>query len=88
MFQERGDDLKLAEDSEEGAEMLKQLDLTNDNDLTSEIVDAIKCLWADPAVQIAYERRNEFQVPHTHTHTHAHTYTRHLHALDAFRVCA
>ncbi len=57
-----GGGLQLAEDNQEGADALNMLDLTNDNDLTSEVVESVKALWADPAIQAAYERRNEFQV--------------------------
>jgi hypothetical protein len=59
---EAGGGLQLAEDNQEGADVLNMLDLTNDNDLTSEVVESVKALWADPAIQAAYERRNEFQV--------------------------
>jgi predicted AAA+ superfamily ATPase len=59
---ERSPGLALLEDNEEAAELLDEIDLAVDLQFTTETVQFLKALWADPAVQAAYERRNEFQV--------------------------
>lgn len=53
---------ELLEDNEEAAEAIDEIDLTNDLQLTGQTVQYLKALWADTAVQAAYERRSEFQL--------------------------
>lgn len=55
------DSLELEVVATDSADVVR--DLADDQIIDEELAEHVKALWADPAVQEAYSRRNEFQIP-------------------------